>query len=124
MLSDRLKCRLLGLCLEWLPVLFESQAHSSTWCSWPDGERNLLCSSKAASGPASSGWRARGRAAFFLRQDVHGGIWLVLRDDLIGRRAIHARSRTQNPSRSMWNDRHYASCVFPTSHSAAAARRS
>lgn len=31
------------------------------------------------------------------------GFGLVLRNDLIGRRAIHARSRTQK-SRSMWND--------------------
>jgi len=48
---------------------------------------------------SSSEWRARGRMAFSLRQDVHGGIWLVLRDD----RASGDPRKIQNP-RSMWND--------------------
>jgi len=59
---------------------------------------------------SSSEWRARGRVAFSLRQDVHGGIWLVLRDD----RALGDPRKIQNPeSRSMWNDTN-AACVFST----------
>ena len=87
--------------LEW-PSLFLPKPFLSTSCSCDliRERENLLFQRSdchVETRQWSSRWRAKDRAPFFLKQDVHGGIWLVLRDD----RALGdpRKSRTQNPDR-------------------------